>query len=192
MNKREKAKIITRNLILEKTKELFFRQGIPLTTTAQIASEANIAHGTVFVHFSTKDDLVSELFISELKNLATELDDLADENGNFEKLLGAFLEYIRDHEQLFELYFREISLFSTKLKREIHSFEIAVRNSFFDVLVENGISEEEIPVILNMLFSQLMYHFAFKEVLCKDESVINCFGSRIQKTVLNYYNGIRR
>lgn len=54
MTKREK--------ILETAMNLFVEKGIQSTSTASIAKASNVATGTLFHHFKTKEELVSELY----------------------------------------------------------------------------------------------------------------------------------
>ncbi len=49
--------------ILEATKELVAKESIQFASTAKIAKLANVAQGTIFVYFPTKENLFNELFI---------------------------------------------------------------------------------------------------------------------------------
>ena len=55
---REQQKIATKAKILEVARELFISKGIMSVSTNQIAKEAGVAKGTIFHHFSNKEDLV--------------------------------------------------------------------------------------------------------------------------------------
>ncbi len=57
--RREEQKKNTRKHILEIAKELFATQGFDKTTTRDIAREANVAVGTVFLHFPDKSSLLA-------------------------------------------------------------------------------------------------------------------------------------
>lgn len=77
MKKGEKS----RAKILAAAQELFFQNGVPGTTVADIASRAGIAKGTFYHHFKSKEDLVSEFasrwierHLTELKNLCNQTD----------------------------------------------------------------------------------------------------------------------
>ena len=49
----------TRDRVLEAASRCFADDGFKATTTARVAREAGVAEGTVFVHFKTKQDLLS-------------------------------------------------------------------------------------------------------------------------------------
>jgi AcrR family transcriptional regulator len=58
---REQRAIETRRKIFAAAAELFGRRGYHETTVAEIAERAGVAKGTFFVHFATKDAVVTEL-----------------------------------------------------------------------------------------------------------------------------------
>ena len=63
------AKINTKNknnkyhLILEAAVKVFARQGFYQSTVAQIAKEAGVADGTIYLYFKNKDDILVHFFI---------------------------------------------------------------------------------------------------------------------------------
>lgn len=61
VGKRELQKRQTRERLVEVAGELFARQGISATTTAEVAKAAGVSHGTVFAHFPTREELVAEV-----------------------------------------------------------------------------------------------------------------------------------
>lgn len=189
MNKRDIARQFTRTKIIKTAKELFLKNGIEKTTTAYIAGQCSIAHGTVFVHFKNKDELVCEVFISLLRVSAEELESLYEKGSGFEEQIDTFFEYISRNENMFMIYFRELPRSSIPVKRSMHSFELALRNSFYLILVKEGVKEEDIAVVLNLLFAQLLYYYSFKEVLCGDKNVVEVFGTVIKNVLIQYIKG---
>jgi len=184
MGKREIDKQRTRARIIEVAERLFVEHGIDSTTTAEIARETGIAHGTVFVHFPTKAAAVSAVFIARLSQSALELETKYRRQGSFAELLEVFLDHIHRHERFFGLYFRELPRFSEELKREIVSFEIAVRDDFHRALSDAQVESRAIAPVLNVLFSQLLYYYSFREVLCGSASVIEVYGETMRQMVL--------
>lgn len=53
------AKVATRGKILEVAAQLFRRNGFEVTTTRDIAREAEIAHGTLFNYFTNKESILA-------------------------------------------------------------------------------------------------------------------------------------
>ncbi|MCU7376076.1 TetR/AcrR family transcriptional regulator [Paucibacter sp. O1-1] len=50
--------------ILDSALQLFVSNGFNATSTASIAKAAGVATGTLFHHFPTKSDIMSQLFLS--------------------------------------------------------------------------------------------------------------------------------
>src|SRR5689334_13587777 len=59
-NREERAKE-TRRRIFAAAAELFAQKGYHATTVSEIVERAGVAKGTFFVHFATKDAVVTEL-----------------------------------------------------------------------------------------------------------------------------------
>ncbi len=84
--------------ILEAARDVFFKKGFAMATTAEIAGRAGIAEGTIYNYFPTK----RELFISVIKDIVVTpplLDIIGKMNGedivaNFRSLLMDRLELI--------------------------------------------------------------------------------------------------
>jgi len=55
-----------RNHILQTAKRLFFRDGFQAVTVEQIASEAELAKGSIYLHFRSKEELYAELLFGEI------------------------------------------------------------------------------------------------------------------------------
>lgn len=55
---RKKQKERTRRIIVETAMAEFSAKGFQATNTRDIATMAGISHGTIFVHFPTREDLI--------------------------------------------------------------------------------------------------------------------------------------
>lgn len=66
---REKQKQETRKLLLEKARLLFASKGFRKTTIKQVAQDAGVAVGTVFVHFPDKSALLAASFYDGLDEI---------------------------------------------------------------------------------------------------------------------------
>ncbi len=68
-SRRERHKDRTRRRLLEAADELFRRQGFDATTVEEIASHADVAKGTFFNYFKSKNDLPSVIISSRMSGL---------------------------------------------------------------------------------------------------------------------------
>ena len=70
-----RAADLTRQRLIRTALELFTTRGYHDTTTAQIAKKADIAEGTIYRHFASKQQLVNELYRTAQRWAATVVHD---------------------------------------------------------------------------------------------------------------------
>lgn len=70
---RQRSQAETKNRLLASAVKLFGEKGSSKTTTKEIATEAEVAVGTVYLHFSDKDALLKEVLKLALVRLKQEL-----------------------------------------------------------------------------------------------------------------------
>lgn len=73
ITRKEKPVSKTRQRIVDASLALFVSQGIAATTTRDIAGAADIAEGTIYRHFESKDVLATEIFRESFKPLSDAL-----------------------------------------------------------------------------------------------------------------------
>ena len=72
---------------------LFVEKGVAETTVRDIAAAANVAEGTLYRHFTGKDELAWELFATNFAEFADELDRLQSEQDSLVGKLKVMVEY---------------------------------------------------------------------------------------------------
>lgn len=85
------AKTATRHRILEVAEDLFRTKGFDATTTRDIAQAAEIATGTLFNYFATKEAIVTELAAESLNRARSEFDKRTNEPESLEESLFALV-----------------------------------------------------------------------------------------------------
>ena len=74
----------TKDKIYQSALDLFARQGIQSTSTAQISKKAGVASGTLFVHFKSKQELIDTIYISIKKNAFSDLNNNMPDDSSVE------------------------------------------------------------------------------------------------------------
>jgi AcrR family transcriptional regulator len=75
-NLREAQKAFTRQRILDAARDLFYRQGYYGTTVDQIVSAAGASRPTFYLHFSDKEEIITELVASYASRAAAQMERL--------------------------------------------------------------------------------------------------------------------
>jgi AcrR family transcriptional regulator len=74
---------------------LFVRKGVAETTTRDLAAMAGVAEGTIYRHYTSKEDLVRELFEDHYLRFGAELDRIRRETaGGLAAKLGAMTAFM--------------------------------------------------------------------------------------------------
>ncbi len=96
----ERKKAATREKIFQTAMELFLRQGFDETTVDQIVEQADVAKGTFFNYFPTKDAILFYLGQQRVLMLSEVLqDELSKVTGAGEKILSCLRVYARANEE---------------------------------------------------------------------------------------------
>jgi len=187
-NKRQISKETTKNLILERTKELIVKNGIIKTSTKNIAEYCKIAHGTLFAHFRNREQLISEVLKNELLRISKRLYQLKSSNNSLEHLLNKYFDLVIDEEELFVVVNKEFPFISNNIKREIITTETIVRNLILKK-IEQGVNNKlfkpiEPRIAMSFLFGTLNYYLSRKEFFTSTGSVIQIRKKEIINTFL--------
>jgi len=187
MNKRQEQKIATRARLLDAARALFTQHGFLDVTTARIAQEAGVAHGTVFVHFADKDALVTEVLDAELAQLSEELYAAMAQSGDFCELLDRYLGFLAEREDLFAALSRELPFYPPELRRKVLFRQAAVQSRFFGALstavAEGRARPCDVTSVVQMVFGTIHYYLALRPVFVEGGGVIEKFRVSLVNTV---------
>lgn len=184
MNKREESKIKTRELILVKTKELIAKIGVLNLTTAVIAKECGIAHGSIFQHFGSREGLINTVLEGEIKRLTIQIESCCDSVLDLDKLLENYLEVLSQEEDFLSMLYRELPFLPEGIQRNMVCLEVILRNSFFLLLSEEmkGKADEKgITIRVEAFFSTVIRYLSLRELYSPDQSVIKAKSADIKK-----------
>ena len=84
------------------------RKGMAAATMQEIADEAGVAKGTIYLYFRDRDDLVEKTFESAMSDLHTRVEEALETEGTFEQKLRAVLAaqigFFQANREFFRLY----------------------------------------------------------------------------------------
>ena len=155
-SRREREKAHRRDEILKAAREVFFTRGINHATVDEIAEQAEVSKGTVYLYFDTKETILAHLLLEGLQLLVDDLeaafspDEALPAPGRIRRLAEAYLEFYRKHPPYFHLIsafdrgrFQEsisVDLYNQVLTRSLRGLEWLVR------AVEQGRAEAALSV----------------------------------------------
>jgi AcrR family transcriptional regulator len=94
--------------IQEATMRVISRKGMAAATMQEIAEEAGVAKGTLYLYFRDRDELVEKTFDSAMTQLHATIDAALSSEAPFEeklrRVLAAKIEFFRDNREFFRLY----------------------------------------------------------------------------------------
>ncbi|HOJ68861.1 MAG: TetR/AcrR family transcriptional regulator [Candidatus Hydrogenedentes bacterium] len=80
LNARQRSRIETRKRLLRAGGKLFARKGVATTTAAEIAREAGVAVGTLYLHFGDKSGLLRTILTEGVESLLQAMTAVTDRN----------------------------------------------------------------------------------------------------------------
>ncbi len=108
-SRREKEKEDRKGHILAAARQVFFEEGIRRATVDAIAARAEVAKGTVYLYFSTKETILAHLLLEGLdtlnQRLATAYDETSAQCGDarLRRLSAAYYAFYMDEADYFRL-----------------------------------------------------------------------------------------
>ena len=110
-----------RSRIIEAAVEVFAAKGFHQSRVTDIATLANVADGTIYLYFKSKEDLLLSVFEEKMGHLITEasaaLEDIQDPLERLRELAHYHFRQVRDHRAVAEVLSVELRL-SNKFLRE--------------------------------------------------------------------------
>lgn len=94
--RKERERSQRRQAILASARSAFVKHGLATTSMERIAREAELAKGTLYLYFHSKDELLMGLIAQDLESLIKLLDNVVEQSMRAdEKLFAAFVEFHR-------------------------------------------------------------------------------------------------
>jgi len=186
-NSRSERKQQTRSLLIEKAADLMAEKGIAATRTIDVAERAGVAHGTVFVHFPTREDLIAAVVAEHAAQIAGRLHELAGEGVTVREVLAAHLEVLGEHEAFYARLVMEGPLLPPHARATLLGIQSAISAHLAEVAEREMAAGEVRRMPVHLLFNTWLglvdHYMGNRELFAPGESVVIRWGP----TLLDHY-----
>ena len=187
-SKRQIQKESTRQKIMDAAYKIYTREGFS-ASTAKIAREAGVSHGTVFAHFQSLNELL-ECMIGEFQiSLATEFHEMEESSRSISDFLDVHLKILIDHEDFYLRLITERSLLPEEVQYVYADNQSAAAHHFNRMMLrerKNG-TVKEIPVhmFFNTWLGLIHYYLWNKDFFSPEEPVLARYAGELKHTFLS-------
>jgi AcrR family transcriptional regulator len=108
-SRREREKLQRHDDLLRAAKKVFFKKGIHTATIDDVATEAEVGKGTVYLYFDTKETILAHLLLEGLEQLVTDLeaayapDQKLAARTRLRRIAAAYLEFFQNNPDYYRL-----------------------------------------------------------------------------------------
>ena len=187
ISKRQLQKEQTRKNIIDAAYRVYGEQGFS-ASTATLAKEAGVAHGTIFVHFSSLDALLCQLIQNFGDVLGAEIHALTEANSTPKELLETQLAILSRHEVFYIRLIGEKSLLSEEAQVLFTNMQQTLAHHFGKVMEkeQDGNSMKDVPVhlLFNTWMGLLHYYLLNKDAFSPEGPVLKRYGPELIQTFL--------
>lgn len=191
-SKRQVQKERTRGKILQAAFKVYSESGFTAATST-IAKEAGIAHGSIFLHFPTTDDLLSCLMNEFKDSMEKRFQNLSDSSGSIEELLSAHIDILTEYEEFYTRFISGIVLLPDGAATILASIQSGFASYFNIVLereIENGVLRKlPAQLLQNTWIGLIHYYLQNKELFSPESSVLKRYKKQL---IFTYCELIRR
>ena len=190
--KRQLQKAHTKEKITAAALKMYSENGFS-TPTIAIANEAQVSHGTIFVHFPTVEDLLTWSLENFTKEIERELHSLPGSDNDISALLEMHLDVLIRHEDLYKRLIKEAVYLPEDARNTLVVIQSTLSIHFLQALEEemNEGKIKDVPfhMIFNTWLGLVHYYLLNSDLFAPSGSVlkqyknvlIECFLTLIRK-----------
>lgn len=168
--RKERERLQRREEIMAAAERLFFTKGIQNTTMDDVAVEAELSKGTLYIYFKSKEEIHWEITQRHIKKVMTDMEQLMDPSksavDNLLTMARVFIDHFEeDHAEAHSiLFFQTHDLKTLNLDMNlidetfINESPIHMVTGYVKQGVEEGLFRDDIPVVVlsTTLWAQLL------------------------------------
>ncbi len=174
----------TRRQLVQAGLQVVAARGFAGATTAAIAEASGKAHGTVFIHFRTRDALVAELVEEIGRAMSQRLTDIPNDAPGIGEVLDAHLAALARHEVLYARLLCEASTLPPAARARLFALQSGIAwrlRTAYAREVERGAARDMDPVMLANMWIALTNHYLMnRDLFAPGGSVVAARGAALK------------
>ncbi|HYC25343.1 MAG TPA: TetR/AcrR family transcriptional regulator [Roseiarcus sp.] len=180
---RKDQKDATQRRLVETGLDFFAARGFANSNTADFAKAAAVSHGTVFLHFPTREALVLRVLDAFGDRLSAALNDAMQREGRLEGVLRAHLGVLGEYESFYARLVQEGPLLPMKARSLLFILHASVSHRM-KIVADRETSAgslREFPrhLLFNTWIALLHYYIANRDVFAPGQSVLAAKGDEL-------------
>ena len=180
----------TREQLLAAAFRVFSEHGIVNTRMGDVARAASVAHGTVFLHFSSRDELISEVIWSYSGKIARQLHEMVQAKPTVRDVLEAHVNGLAEFEDFYSRLVSEASQLPQQARSTIFGIQSSISTHLTEAVERQHAGHKRRRADPAMMFNTwigLLNHYVLnRDVFAPSESVLQ----RCGPTLVNHYLGL--
>lgn len=180
---RKEQKEKTRAGLVEQAEGLFALNGISSTTTADIAKSLKVSHGTLFVHFPTRDDLVKAVVDEFGERLSAALGKRFTNDLKLRDMLKAHLAVLSDFEDFYMRLISESQNLPPHIRSIVYSMNASLSYRFYraaKVEMDKGLIKKMTQVhFFNTWMGLVHYYILNRDLFSEKIPILNEVGDEL-------------
>lgn len=170
----------TRSLLIKTAYDVFSKKGIMNARISDIAEKAEVAHGTVFIHFSSLDALIEEVVVEYGQKIARNTHENAQSCNSLKKLLRGHLDGIMEYESFYVRLVLESRMIPIGARDAFIGIQSAISLHFSQVAQREirSSQKEKIPtyMLFNLWIGLVHHYLANSDLFAPKGNVIRRYG----------------
>jgi AcrR family transcriptional regulator len=186
---RKEQKERTRAGLVGRAENLFASKGISSTTTADIAKSLKVSHGTLFVHFATRDELVKSVVDEFGERLSSALGARCSTDMKLKDLLKSHLSVLAEFEDFYMRLISESQSLPPHIRSIVYSISASLSYRFYRAAraeMDKGIIKKMTQVhFFNTWMGLVHYYIMNRDLFSEKTPILNEVGDDLLKHFFN-------
>lgn len=177
---RKKQKEKTRAGLVSEAERLFASKGVSFTTTADIAKSLKVSHGTLFVHFPTRYDLIKAVVDGFGERLSTALGARLSDDHKLKDLLKAHISVLAEFEDFYMRLISESQSLPPHIRSIVYSMNASLSYRFYKaakVEMDKGLIKKMTQIqFFNTWMGLVHYNILNRDLFSEKTPILNEVG----------------